>query len=480
MIKRQSKIIATLGPATDGYAAMHRLIKAGVDVVRLNMSHGDKTQIINRVKLVRQVAKELDRQVGIMFDLQGPKIRIANFAGGYIKLKRGDAFSLIVGMRELGNQEAVGVSYSGLAKDCGKGDEILLDDGRITMKVESIRGKKINCKVLNGGILSDRKGLNKRGGGISTKSITAKDRKDIKLACELGADYLAISFVRSSDDIKLARSLVKRYGAGKQDIIAKIETASAVKSYNHMLDIITASDGAMMARGDLGVEIGETALIGKQKDLIAMCRSNDRIAITATQMMETMIENPLPTRAEVFDVANAVLDGSDAVMLSAETAAGKHPHLVVETMGRICRGADSYHGGFADPMVGENEEKLCDNSMINRKIARAAVRTANGIDKVAALVSLTESGSTTLYMSRINTTIPIYGLSSHPEALRRMSLYRGVVPIFYKQPKNQVGLAVLDFMRKEKMLKKGQRMVLTSGMDRFISGGTNTMRVLEA
>ena len=476
MIDRQAKIIATLGPATDSYDSMSRLLKAGVDVVRLNLSHGDHKQLEARVKMVKQISEDLHRPIAMMFDLQGPKIRIANFDEGSVHLKRGDEFTLVVGMSKPGNKNCVGVTYLKLAKDCKKGDMLLLDDGRITMQVKKISGNNLTCKVVNGGVLKDRKGLNKKGGGLSTNSITTKDKQDIKIAVKLGADYIAVSFVRSAEDIRIARRLITKAG-GDAHIIAKIETAEAVKNHEDLLAIVKESDGTMIARGDLGVEIGETQLIGMQKNLIAMCRANYRIAITATQMMETMIENPLPTRAEVFDVANAVLDGTDAVMLSAETASGKHPHLVVETMGRICLGADSYHGE-SDPLALESS-KSPKIERINRAIAMAAVRTAHSIDGVVALVSLTESGSTALYMSRTNTAIPIYGLSSHHKALRKMMLYRDVVPLYFEQPPEQAGMAVLDFMRRQKLIKKGERIVLTSGMNRLVSGGTNTMRVLE-
>lgn len=477
MIDRQSKIIATLGPATDGYEAMSKLLKAGADVVRLNMSHSDHKLLRERVNLVKKVSAELGRHVAILVDLQGPKIRIASFEKGFVRLKRGAEFTLVVGMTKLGDETCVGVTYANLTKDCKKGDMILLDDGRVTLKVLNISGKNVKCKVVDGGVLSNRKGLNKKGGGISAASITSKDKKDIQAAAAIGADYVAVSFVRSADDINLTRRLLTKAG-GDAGIIAKIETSESVSTYEKLLAIVKASDGAMLARGDLGVEIGETKLIGMQKDLITMCRANDRISIIATQMMETMIDNPLPTRAEVSDVANAVLDGSDAVMLSAETAAGKHPHLVVETMARICEGADSYHGGFSNATPIDNENNSAHGN-ISRRIARAAVAAATHTDKVVALVALTESGSTAMYMSRMNTDIPIYGFSRNPKTLRRMALYRDVTPVYFKQPAKNVGLAVLDFMRKKKLVKRKERMVLTSGMTHLVSGGTNTMRVLE-
>ena len=472
---RQAKIIATLGPATDGRKALYRLLKAGTDVVRLNCSHSSAKDIRERVGLVRQLAEELDKPIAVLLDLQGPKIRISSFKEGSVWLKKGDAFILDTSMRSLGNERMVGISYKNLARDCKPKDVLLLDDGKITMRVIRTNGSQVHCEVINGGNLKDRKGVNKLGGGLAAAALTAEDKAYIRLAAELEADYIAVSFPRSAQDMEFARRLARKAGS-HAPLIAKIERAEVVKDNETLQAVINASDGAMMARGDLGVEIGETHLIGLQKELISLCRKRNRIAITATQMMETMIENLSPTRAEVFDVANAVLDGTDAVMLSAETANGKHPHLVVEVMARICRDATNYRGGFLSSIP--EEPQTVDN--ISHAVTRAAINSANTVDNVSALVCLTETGSTVLSMSRINTRIPIYALSSHIRTLRRCILYRDVIPLYFAQPEKKRDEAVLNFLKKKRLIKKGDRIILTFGTQRLVSGSTNTMRVLQA
>lgn len=474
-MQRQAKIIATLGPATDGRVTLNRLLRAGTDAVRLNCSHSNCDEIRVRVAAVRELADEIGKPIAIILDLQGPKIRINAFAAGSVWLKKGAPFIVDCGRRTVGNEHIVGVGYKKLAQDCKPRDVLLLDDGRITMQVKKIRGSQVHCEIINGGELKDRKGLNKLGGGLSAATLSAKDKADIRLAAELKADYIAVSFPRSAQDMETARHLAQKAGSQAQ-LIAKIERAEVVRDASTLQTVVRASDGAMMARGDLGVEIGDTHLIGLQKNLIAMCRMENRIAITATQMMETMIENPTPTRAEVFDVANAVLDGTDAVMLSAETSNGKHPHLVVETMARICRDATNHRGGFFNPTV-ELPRKL---DKIPHAIAYAAINVANTIDRVTALVCLTESGSTVLSMSRINTRIPIYALSHHAHTLRRTILYRDVTPLYFDQPARNRDAAVLDFLRSKKFIKKGDRIILTFGTQSLVSGLTNTMRVLQA
>jgi len=471
---RQAKILATLGPATDGRVAMSRLLRAGADAVRLNCSHGSKDEIRNRVSLVHSLAAEMGKFIAIILDLQGPKIRIGSFKEGSVVLKKGQQFIFDVKKRGLGDSQSVGVDYSGLAKDCYPKDILLLDDGRLTMKVRRTTVSQVICEVITGGELKSRKGINKKGGGLTAPALTKKDKEDIRFAAELKVDYIAVSFPRSAEDMEQARRLVRRAGCQAQ-LIAKVERAEAVKNLKTLEALVKASDGAMIARGDLGVEIGDTGLIAMQKNLIAMCRRENRIAITATQMMETMIENPQPTRAEVFDVANAVLDGTDVVMLSAETASGKHPHLVVETMARICRDASSYEGGFFNPLTAI-PEKI---NEIPRALAISAIRMAKRIEGVKALVSLTESGSTVLSMSRINTRIPIYALSRHKATLRRMALYRDVTPLYFEQPSKNEDQAVLNFLCQRRLIKKGDRILLTFGSQSFVSGMTNTLIVLQ-
>lgn len=472
---RQAKIIATLGPATSGRAQITALIKAGADAVRINCSHGNEEEMTGLVNMVRDVSNQLDRHVAVILDLQGPKIRIGAFKDDGVLLKRGDPFFLDSTLRALGDQQGVKVLYNGLAKDCRPRDILLLDDGRITLRVLRVQKTRVYCKVINGGMLYSRKGLNKSGGGLSARIPTPKDRADIRFAARIQADYVAVSFPRSAEDMKSAGRLLKKAG-GDAGLVAKIERAEAVQNPDVLCSILQASDGAMIARGDLGVEIGDTGLIGLQKDLIALCRTHNRFVITATQMMETMIENPVPTRAEVFDVANAVLDGTDAVMLSAETATGRHPHLVVQTMAQICRSASGYRGGFFSQMPTVPAKM----NEIHRAIAAAAVRAAHRIEKVTAMVSLTESGSTPLLMSRVNTNIPIYALSRHQKTLRRMALYRDVVPLFFKQPRTNVDKKVIAFLHSKKLIKKGDRLIFTFG-DLFLTqGATNTLKVLQA
>ncbi len=472
---RQAKIIATLGPATDSKTGIVSLLKAGADVVRINCSHGDETDRERRIEMVRAAAADLKRHVAVMLDLQGPKIRIGHFKEGKVMLHRGASFVLDVSKRSAGDQESVGVFHKNLPKDCRPQDILLLDDGRLTMRVQSVKGTRLYCKVMNGGMLYSRKGLNKKGGGLSAGALTSKDRSDIRFAAKIKADYVAVSFPRSAEDMKTATRLLRAAGSDA-GLIAKIERAEAVINFDVLRSIVLASAGAMFARGDLGVEIGETALIGLQKDMIALCRTHDRFVITATQMMETMIENPLPTRAEVFDVANAVLDGTDAVMLSAETATGRHPDLVVKTMARICHSAGGYRGGFFSRKL-QVPDKITD---IHRGIAIAAVRAAHRVEGVRAMVSLTESGSTPLLMSRVSTDIPIYALSRHEKTLRRMAIYRDVVPVFFEQPQKNVDQAVLIFLKKNKLIKKGDRIVFTFGDQWLTRGSTNTLRILQA
>lgn len=472
---RQAKILATLGPATDGRAAMYRLLRAGADAVRLNCSHGSRDEIRERVSLVRSLSAELGKFTAIVLDLQGPKIRIGSFKEDGVVLRRGQPFVFDVKKRGLGDSQSVGVDYGGLAKDCRPGDILLLDDGRLTMKVCRTTSSQVVCEVVLGGELKSRKGINKKGGGLTAPALTNKDKEDIRFAAELDVDYIAVSFPRSASDMEQARHLARQAGCQAR-LIAKVERAEAVKNLKTLEALVQASDGAMIARGDLGVEIGDTGLIAMQKNLIAMCRRENRIAITATQMMETMIENPQPTRAEVFDVANAVLDGTDVVMLSAETASGRHPHLVVETMARICRDSSAYAGDFFNPLTAMPEQI----NEIPRALAISAIRMAKRIEGVKALVSLTETGSTVLSMSRINTRIPIYALSRHEAALRRMALYRDVIPLFFEQPTKDEDQAVLDFLRQRRLIKKGDRVLLTFGSQSFVSGMTNTLRVLQA
>ncbi len=470
---RRTKIVATLGPATDDPKALDKLIQAGVDVCRINFSHGSVGEHKARAETVRNRARACGRQVGIIADLQGPKIRIGSFMNSCVELTEGTMFTLDaeLGM-QAGNENSVGILYKALPNDVGRGDTLLLDDGAITLWVDDVAGTRIHCRVVTGGILSDKKGINKRGGGLSAGALTKKDRQDIKTAAKLEADYLALSFPRNAEDVNLARDLLRKAG-GHGGIIAKIERAEALTNID---EIIEASDIIMIARGDLGVEIGDPELPGVQKKLIAKARRMNRVVITATQMMQSMIENHTPTRAEVMDVANAVLDGTDAVMLSAETSVGKHPAKVVAAMSKICLGAEKQR----EAMISTHRTGTT-FGYIDEAIAMATMYTANHLG-VAAIISLTESGSTPLWMSRISSGIPIYAMTSRIKTCRRVTLYRGVYPVSFKLDFSDQSIlnreAIDDLVRRD-AVRDGDLVIITKGDLAGITGGTNTMKVVK-
>ncbi len=468
---RRTKIVITLGPATDSAKAIEGLIKVGVDVFRLNFSHGTREEHIQRAALVRSQAEKLNQIVSILGDLQGPKIRIEKFEKGSVTLKNGASFILDMSLGEnQGNIERVGVTYKTLARDVQPGDVLVLDDGRLVLKIESIDGDEIRTKVKLGGVLSNNKGINLKGGGLSAPAIGDKDRNDIKLAAELGVDFLAVSFPRSAEDINLARSLIREAG-GRAHIVAKIERAEALGEIDAILE---ATDIIMVARGDLGVEIGDAELPAVQKDLIQRARTANKIVITATQMMESMIENSIPTRAEVFDVANAVLDGTDAVMLSGETAVGKHPVKAVQAMSEICEVAEQHPAARKSYHRLDNEFQEVDES-----IAMATMYTANHL-QVRAIAALTESGRTTRWMSRISSIIPIYALTPHDTSCRKVTLYRGVYPVkFDTKHDNTTGINrdVMRFLYLRKKATKGDLVIITKGDVMGVDGGTSSMKI---
>ena len=469
---RRTKIVATLGPATDDPKALDGIIQAGVDVVRINFSHGEPDEHRRRVEAVRNRARAHGRQVGVLADLQGPKIRIDRFKEGKVTLVEGERFVLDANWPVYeGNRERVGLTYKELPNDVNRGDTLLLDDGRIVLWVEKVDGGEIECKVVVGGHLSNNKGINRQGGGLSAAALTDKDRADIITAAELEADYIAVSFPRCADDIHLARKLLRDAG-GQGDIVAKIERAEAVQAIE---EIIAATDAVMVARGDLGVEIGDAELPAVQKTIIRLARSMNRVVITATQMMESMIENPIPTRAEVFDVANAVLDGTDAVMLSAETAAGKHPVKAVAAMDRSCREAEK------QPIAMVSDHRL--NTRFGRTdeaIAMAAMYTANHLG-VRAIAALTESGATPLWMSRISSGIPIYALTPHVATRRKVTLYRGVYPVSFKVESTDhpvVNKEAVDELVRRGAVRDGDLVIITKGDLMGVHGGTNAMKIV--
>ncbi len=455
---RRTKIVATIGPATDNPTVLENVLKAGVDVVRVNFSHGDPEDHKMRVKMVREIAAKLGQYVGILGDLQGPKIRTERFKDGSVQLEQGASFTLDASLdRDVGDQNAVGVTYKTLPEEVVAGNVLILDDGRIVLEVIEVVGSKIITKVIVGGPLSNNKGINLRGGGLSADAITDKDRRDILLAAELDVDYLAVSFPRSAEDMKYAKSLALDAGCSA-GLVAKIERAEALEDIDN---IINASDAIMVARGDLGVEIGDPQLPEVQKMLIARARTLNKIVITATQMMESMRESPIPTRAEVFDVANAVMDGTDAVMLSAETASGEYPARAVESMSRICLQAER-----TDKVTHSKHRIHEDFTEIDESVALASVYVANHLH-VKAIGALTESGSTTLWMSRISSGIPICAVTRHDKTLRRVTLYRGVYPVFYEKMLSnslKANRAVVNILRLNVIVVSGVTMIITKGV----------------
>lgn len=474
---RRTKIVATLGPSTDAPEILAKIFKAGVDVVRINCSHGTTAALENRINLVRTVAEENNIEIAILLDLQGPKIRISKFKPefdhGRIVLQEGQQFILDTQLGEsAGDTSQVGVEYKNLPNDLKVGNILLLDDGKLTLEVKNINKTKIICEVIIGGVLSNSKGINLKGGGLSATALTVKDEDDIKLAGKFNVDYVAISFPRSAADIDHARTLLEQHNSSA-GIISKIERGEALEVLD---DIIKASDGVMVARGDLGVEIGYAELPAVQKRIIARARALDKIVITATQMMESMIDNNQPTRAEVFDVANAVIDGTDAVMLSAETATGKHPVLVVEAMAKICEGAERY------PLVNKSGHRIeCTFSRADEAIAMATMYVANHLE-VKAIIALTETGATPLWMSRIRSGIPIYALSRFKPTRLKMKLFRGVYPVEYdatQQKREEVNLNAVQELVKRKAVKDNDWIVLARGDFLGIEGGCNTMKILK-
>lgn len=473
---RRTKIVSTLGPASESEEVLERLILAGVNVVRLNFSHGSPDDHRKRAELVRKLAKKHGLYVAVLGDLQGPKIRIARFAEGKIHLAVGDKFILDASLaRDDGNQEHVGIDYKELPNDCNPGDMLLLDDGRVVLEVDRIEGDKVYCTTRVSGPLSNNKGINRQGGGLTAPALTEKDLADIKTAAEIDVDYLAVSFPRSAEDMNLARKLLEEAG-GKAGLVSKVERAEAVADDETLDDIIRASDAVMVARGDLGVEIGDAALIGVQKRIISRSRALNKVVITATQMMESMISSPLPTRAEVFDVANAVLDGTDAVMLSAETAAGDFPVETVEAMARVIVGAEKERSaGLGSYRL---DEEL---GSVDESIALSVMYSANHLAGVKAIIALTESGSTPRLMSRVGSSLPIFAFSRHIGTQRKVALYRGVFPVPFDTvdtaPSSEDYVRAMNILKDDGVLVDGDLVIVTSG-DSDKLGGTNSMKIL--
>ena len=471
---RRTKILATLGPATDKEGVLEKLFHAGIDAVRLNFSHGVAQDHIDRANQVRALSKKTGRRVGILADLQGPKIRIARFSEDKVWLDEGQDFALDMNLDvNAGDNTHVGITYETLANEVVKGSRLLLDDGRVVLDVVNVVNGRINCTVIVGGNLSNNKGINLLGGGLSAAALTDKDKEDIITIGQIKADFVAVSFPRCAEDLNEARRLLADVDC-YASIVAKVERAEAMIP-EVMEEIILASDVIMVARGDLGVEIGDANLPSAQKTLISRSRELDRAVITATQMMESMIENPIPTRAEVFDVANAVLDGTDAIMLSAETAAGRYPVQTVEAMVRVCVQTDKQRAARRSKHRVDTVFKRTDEA-----IAMAAMYMANHSD-VQGLVALTESGATPLWMSRIRSGLPIFAFSGHEETLGKVTLYRGVIPIYFElkdQSHEQLNREIIELLKKFTYAEKGDTFIITKGDLTGQEGGTNALKVV--
>lgn len=472
-MSRATKIVATLGPASSSPEVLERMMRAGVDVVRLNFSHGKAQDHIDRAALVREVAQRAGKEVAIMADLQGPKIRVGKFDGGSTVLQPGQSFILDAATSALGNHERVGLDYKDLPRDVKPGDTLLLNDGLIKLAVEAVRGDEVVTTVVIGGELSNNKGINKAGGGLTAPALTAKDMEDIRTAMSFQCEYLAVSFPKNATDMEMARQLANVAGEPwrhKPAMIAKIERSEAVPVLDQ---ILKASDGIMVARGDLAVEVGNAAVPALQKRMIRMAREMDKVVITATQMMESMIVNPVPTRAEVSDVANAVLDGTDAVMLSAETAAGKYPVETIAQMAAIALEAEA-----AEDVTIETDFTNKKFGRIDQSIAMGALFTAHHLG-CKAILALTESGSTALWMSRHNVKVPIFGLTTQLVSQRKMTLYRNVRPLLMPvhTDRDQALAAAEKLLVERGVLRPGDTYAITCGEPMGYPGGTNMLKV---
>jgi pyruvate kinase len=472
---RATKIVATLGPASSTPEVLEAMMRAGVDVVRLNFSHGTAQDHIDRAKLVREVAERVGKVVAVMADLQGPKIRVGKFAEGKVMLEPGQPFVLDASRTQPGDLHGVGLDYKELPRDVKPGDTLLLNDGLIVLTVEAVRGEAVHTVVKLGGELSNNKGINKQGGGLTAPALTAKDMEDIKTAASFQCDYIAVSFPKNATDMEMARQLANVAGEPwrhRPALIAKIERTEAIPNLE---SILKASDGIMVARGDLAVEVGNAAVPALQKRMIRMAREHDKVVITATQMMESMIVNPVPTRAEVSDVANAVLDGTDAVMLSAETAAGKFPVETVEHMAAVATEAE-----WADEVTLDGDFTNKKFARIDQSIAMGALFTAYHLG-CKAIIALTESGSTALWMSRHNIHVPIFALTAQPTSLRKMALYRNVRPLLIPSfsDRDEALRQAEAVLVAKGILRPGDTYAITCGEPMGHPGGTNMLKVCE-
>ncbi len=470
---RRTKILATLGPSSDDPKVLDKIIESGIDVARINFAHGKAEDHLIRAEKLRSRSRAFGHQVGILADLQGPKIRIERFRDGPVELVEGEKFTFDAALeKNKGDQHRVGISYKELVNDVKRGDTLLVDDGRLTFWVDHIEDQQVVCRIIVGGRLSDRKWINLLGGGFTATQLSKKDKNDIKVAAEMDVDYLVVSYITCAEDIDNARKLFRDAG-GHGGIIAKIERAEALSNIE---EIIEASDAIMIARGNLGVEIGDASLPPIQKRLISLARTMNRVVITANQMMKSMIKNQVPTRAEVFDVANSVLDGTDAVMLSSETAVGKFPDKAIKAMDRICREAEKQRE------VSQSDHRIhTEFKNIDEAISMSTMYTANHL-KVKAIVALTETGSTPLWMSRIGSGIPIFAFTSHLGTRRKVTLYRGVVPVSFDHNTNDHAILnqdIVDELMRRGTVRDGDLVIITKGDLTRVMGGTNALKIIK-
>ncbi|MDR3504193.1 MAG: pyruvate kinase [Legionella sp.] len=470
---RQTKIVATLGPASNDPVTLRAMLTAGVDVVRINFSHADASAI-ELIALVRQIAEELQQPLAVMADLQGPKIRIGRFKDKSITLHEGQDFTLdCEDTSELGDERWVSVAYPNLDKELAPGDFLLINDGLIELQVKQIYGSKIHCTVIEGGVLTNLKGLNRKGGGLAARTLTEKDKKDLRTALAAQVDYISLSFVKDAQDIRNARALMQEFGGLPTPIIAKIERSEALA---RLTEIIQESDAIMVARGDLGVEVGAAEVPAIQKHIIGQARRLDKVVITATQMMESMISNPQPTRAEVSDVANAILDGTDAVMLSAETASGQFPVKVLTMVNKICLSAEKHASFYYD-----STSETCHYQRADQAIAMATMHTANHFP-IQAIVTLTESGDTAVWISRQQSTVPIIAISANKRTIGRLSLVQNVLPVFmdyHRFAAENLNQQVINELLAAQHLEKKGFILLTRGRAIGTPGGTNSMEIIK-
>ena len=469
---RRTKIIATLGPATDKPGVLEKMLRVGTDLFRLNYSHQEQKDHSRRIRAIRELSARIGIEVGIVADLQGPRIRLQRFTGNGVYLEEGASFTLDPNLdARAGDTRHVGVTYKNLPREVKPGSTLLVDDGRIVLEVSDVSGHEIRCKVLRGGELTSSKGVNVPGGGLSLDALTEKDRRDLHHGVKLGVDYFAVSFPRRGEDVRAVRHLLREAGS-EAGLIAKFECAEALERAS---EIVREADAVMIARGDLGVEIGDANLPAAQKRLVRLAREMDRASITATQMMQSMIDHEIPLRAEIFDVANAVLDGTDAIMLSSETSIGMFPAQVVTTAGRVCAEAEKQRRArTSDHRIDQRFEN------IDESIAMAAMYTANHAG-VKAIAAITETGATCLWMSRISSGLPIFAFTRHLSTRRKVRLYRGVYPIAFDithvDPQVVYG-EVMNELRKRDIVAPGDLVLVTRGDLRGERGGTNTMKLL--